>query len=126
MTVLLYAAILGFMQVALAFLVISRRWKYKVAKGDGDVPELRQAIRVHGNFAEYVPFIVLLMYLAEMSGAHALAIHALGLILLSGRLMHAKGLFTSSGPTRLRMFGMIFTFVAFLSSAFTCLLYYIF
>ena len=122
MTVLLYAAILGFMQVALAFLVISRRWKYKVAKGDGDVPELRQAIRVHGNFAEYTPIMLVLMLIAEQSSASATLLHSCGAMFLVGRLAHGFcfGFLAHSMP--LRIGGMVLTLTALGSMAIAQLL----
>ena len=40
----------------------------RVLFGDGDNIKLRSAIRAHANFAEYVPLIVLMVGLLEMSG----------------------------------------------------------
>ena len=62
-----YAAVFGLVFVALSFRVIRIRQRLGVGLGDGEDPLLRRAIRVHGNFAEYVPFALLLVYFAEQA-----------------------------------------------------------
>ena len=57
----IYAAILTFVYVKLTLNVISLRRENKVSLGDGDIKELQQAIRSHGNFAEYVPLGLILL-----------------------------------------------------------------
>ncbi|MDP1674532.1 MAG: MAPEG family protein [Burkholderiales bacterium] len=47
----LYAAILGLIFVALSLQTIRLRRRHRVALGDGDHAPLRQAMRVHANFA---------------------------------------------------------------------------
>jgi hypothetical protein len=42
-----------------------------------------QAMRVQANFAEYVPFAVLLLVLAEIQGLPDAALHAAGLLLVA-------------------------------------------
>ena len=61
----LFAAIFGIIYVVLAFGVIKLRFKGQVSLGDGGDEELEKAIRVHGNFAEYVPFTLLLLWFVE-------------------------------------------------------------
>lgn len=48
-------------------------------------------MRVHGNFAEYVPLAMILIMLAELGGASNRTLDALGLALLLGRAVHAFG-----------------------------------
>ena len=59
--VLLYAALLGLILVYLSYRVVSYRVKYKVGIGDGGNTKLARAIRVQGNFVEYVPIALLLI-----------------------------------------------------------------
>jgi len=54
-------------------------------------------IRSQGNFAEYVPLALLLMLFLEMSHFSVYLLHALGIALLGGRLLHGYALsFTPS------------------------------
>ena len=58
-----YLAILALLYVVLGLQVSRLRRGNRVLFGDGDNRELRSAIRAHGNFAEYVPVIVLMVAL---------------------------------------------------------------
>lgn len=88
----LYAAILALVYAALSAWVIAGRVTYRVNHGDGGNERLNRRIRAHGNFAEYVPFILLLMGLFEASGGSRIAIHAALLILTLARLLHPIGM----------------------------------
>ena len=81
----LYAALLAPLFVLLAIRVIAARRSARVPVGDGGDAELRRRMRVHANFAEYVPFALLLMALAESLGITPWLIHVLGLALLGSR-----------------------------------------
>ncbi|TXH95786.1 MAG: glutathione S-transferase [Rheinheimera sp.] len=113
----LYAAVLAVMFVGLALAVVRQRFKLRVGLGDGQQPELIKAIRIHGNFAEYVPFLLVLMFIAEQQQAAAWQIHLLGVLTVGGRLLHLVGLRQSSGTSIARFFGMISTFAALLCGA---------
>jgi len=76
-----------------------------------------RAIRVHSNFAEYVPFGLLLLYLAEIQGAPSAAVHGVGLCLLIGRLSHAYGVSQEDEQFQYRVRGISLTFTAFVASA---------
>ncbi len=112
-----YAAILALIYVALAMLVIRLRLSERVSLGAGDSPALERQIRVHGNFAEYVPFALLLLAMAEMRAAPPVWLHALGAILVAARLAHAAGLSSAVGLSALRSGGMIGTFGAIIGAA---------
>ncbi|MGZ5919923.1 MAG: MAPEG family protein [Hyphomicrobium sp.] len=49
-------------------------------------------MRVHANFAEYAPFALLLMALAESLGPPHVLTHLVGLMLVAGRTLHAARL----------------------------------
>ena len=104
-----YAAVFGLVFVALSFRVIRIRQRLGVGLGDGEDPLLRRAIRVHGNFAEYVPFALLLVYFAEQAARNALAAHVLCGLLLLARLSHAWGVAQVREELRFRVFGLSVT-----------------
>lgn len=103
----LYAGLLALLLVWLSLRVITLRRAHKVSFGDGGVPELQIAIRAQGNATEYIPIALILLALLELSGAHMALIHAGGIAVLAGRLVHARGLLTNR--LRFRVLGMQFT-----------------
>lgn len=111
-----YAGILGILGVALAILVVRGRVVHKVDIGDGGKPEMVGAVRAFGNFAEYVPLIIVLMALGEMLGEPKWLTHALGIGLLAGRLLHAYGFSKTTGTSPGRFLGTNLTWIALLVS----------
>jgi len=63
----IYAAILTFVYVKLTLNVINLRRQNEVSLGDGGRDDLQQAIRSHGNFAEYVPLGLILLGCLEVN-----------------------------------------------------------
>ncbi len=116
-----YAALLALFFVFLSIRVIGWRRVKKVELGHGDDNQLLRRMRVHANFAEYVPFTLLLMAMAESMTAPRPLIHLAGLILIAGRLMHAYGLSQTPHILRYRVWGMMLTFLALSISALLCL-----
>lgn len=106
-----YGGLLGLLALVLAGLVIRMRLRNKVSVGDGDNPEMLRTIRVQANFSEYVPLALLLMALGETLGGARWLVHAEGLALLIGRLMHAWGLYNHAGPNIGRFLGTNLTFI---------------
>lgn len=117
-----YASLLALLFVFLSFRVIGWRRLVKVEIGHGDDNQLLRRMRVHANFAEYVPFTLLLMAMAESMTAPRPLIHLVGLLLIAGRLMHAYGLSQTPHILRYRVWGMMLTFFALSISALLCLL----
>ncbi len=113
----IYAAILGLGFVRLSFLTLRLRRQNKIALGDGGNPQLLRAIRVHSNFAEYLPISLILIYMTESIGAPIYLIHFLGISLLIGRLSHAWGVSQENENFKFRVFGMIATFNAIIVSS---------
>jgi uncharacterized membrane protein YecN with MAPEG domain len=112
-----YAAALAVMYVLLAGLVIRQRFKTRVGLGDGQQPELIKVVRIHGNFAEYAPLLLVLLLVLEIQGAALWQLHLIGGLTFFGRISHAVGLWKSSGTSLPRFVGMICTFLALLMSA---------
>jgi len=112
-----YAALLAILFIVLSFRVIFVRRGERISLGDGDNPALRARVRVHANFAEYVPLSLLLMLMAELLGGHSVLVHALGLMLLIGRAAHAWGVSQHPQIMILRQVGMVLTFLSLLVAA---------
>lgn len=114
----LYAGLCAILLIALSLRVARLRGSLKVALGDGGERALQKAIRVQGNFVEYVPMALLLLFLLELSRQAPLwALHVLGADLLLGRILHAIGLSTSAGLSFGRFVGTLLTFSMILITA---------
>ncbi len=94
----------------LSFRVIRHRRAERIPLGSGGNAALERAIRAHANFAEFVPFAVLLLILAEWGGAWPWLLHALGALLVAARLSHGMGMVQDPEDYRFRVFGMTGTF----------------
>ena len=112
-----YAGLLGLILLGLSGAVIKQRWRARIGVGHGDDDRLERWIRIHGNFAEYVPMALVLLALIELQGAASWLLHALGAALVVGRLAHAQGFAGSPGESPGRAVGMLATFsVVFVAS----------
>jgi uncharacterized membrane protein YecN with MAPEG domain len=88
----LIACILAAFFIHLSLGVIRLRRRHKVGLGSGGVDDLERAIRAQANFAEYVPIALILMACLEINGAPLWLIGILGIALVAGRMIHAKGI----------------------------------
>ena len=104
------ASILTLIFVRLSFAVIGLRRKNKVGLGSGGHEDLERAIRAQGNFAEYVPFGIILIACLELNGAPWWLVAVPGITLIIGRLIHAKGINVPPPDFSKRILGMKFTF----------------
>jgi uncharacterized membrane protein YecN with MAPEG domain len=111
----LYAGLLGLLLIALSAQVVLARRRYRVRLGTGTEEGMRQAVRVQANFAEYVPFAVLLLVFAEITGLPASAVHGAGILLVASRLLHAVGLAQSPGWSFGRFYGTAGTWLVIVS-----------
>ena len=107
----LYAGLNGLLALVLALRVTMVRAKKKIDIGDGGDGQLLQAIRVHGNNAEYLALILVLMALIEVLGAPVMALHVLGVALTLGRVLHAQGMYSTAGPSFGRVAGQMATWI---------------
>lgn len=112
----LYAAPLALMFVVLSVRVILVRRRKGIAFGFGDDLDLERRIRVHANFIEYAPFALLLLILAEASGAPQRWLHINGGLLLFGRFAHAFGVSRQQWDGIGRVLGMAGSQIAILIS----------
>jgi hypothetical protein len=104
------AALLAFMFIYLSLSVIKVRRSRRVAIGAGGDAVLERAMRVHANFAEYVPFALVLLTLCALRGLPDVLLAALCAVLLLGRAVHAYGVSQDNEDFRLRVAGMMATF----------------
>ena len=116
----LYASLLAVLFLFLSVRVIGWRRQQRVEIGHGEDVQLLRRMRVHANFAEYAPFTLLLMALAENLGPPHVLVHLVGLTLLAGRTMHAYGLSQTPHILKYRVWGMTLTFAAVGIAAMIC------
>ncbi len=117
MVITIYAPAFALLYVVLSMNVIRTRRREKVGLGAGGNPAVERAMRVHANFAEYVPLALLLLLILEQSGAQAIWLHGLFLTLLAGRLVHAWGVSQQDEDFRFRVSGMVMTFSVIIASS---------
>ncbi len=110
----IYAALFGLLLLTLSFLVVRARWRFKTGLGIGTEDGMQRAVRVQGNFTEYVPLALVLLLLAELAGAPAIGLHLAGGLLLVSRLLHAWGLGQSSKRSFGRYWGTVGTWLVLL------------
>ena len=85
------AGLLGLLGVVLTLQVGRLRGQKRINLGDGGDPEMIAAIRAHGNFVEFTPLLLLLIYMAsDFHGFRVTAI--LSVVLLVARVLHAGGM----------------------------------
>lgn len=105
-----YAAILALLYVYLSARTIGFRRKSRVSIGDGGDQELLRAVRMHANFAEYVPLSLILLTYIELQAGPMLLLHVLGGLLLVARISHAYGISSVHAKGIFRVGGMAGTF----------------
>ncbi|MBK67818.1 MAG: glutathione S-transferase [Rickettsiales bacterium] len=110
-----YASLLALLIFPMVILIIKRRLSSKIGLGMGrhdglrDEQQLLKAVRIHGNYIEFVPIMLLLFALIEMIGADPYLMHGLGILLLAARISHGLGLYDSAMRTAKRTFGVLAT-----------------
>lgn len=107
----LYAGLSALLYVYLSARIVRLRYKYKTPFGEGTEVELARAVRVHGNFIEYVPLALVLILMLDYMQFPTLLVHFLGVTLLAGRIAHAVGISRERGINALRGIGMVLTFL---------------
>jgi uncharacterized membrane protein YecN with MAPEG domain len=105
----IYAGLLGLLFAALSLRVIRSRKRLGISLGDGGEAELRRRIRSQANFAEYAPFGILLLAIAELQGMAGALVHLFGAMLFLGRVIHSWSLAQSPQVFPARVAGMALT-----------------
>lgn len=105
----LYAALLVILFIVLSARVITYRRANSISLGHGEDEVLLRRTRAQANCAEYAPFGILMMVIAETLSAHPLLIHLMGVLLVLGRIAHAYGVGGPGMNIRWRVRGMVLT-----------------
>ncbi|MFV1983257.1 MAG: MAPEG family protein [Thiohalomonadales bacterium] len=121
MIFVLYVVIATFIIVQLSLKVIKLRQFHKVSVGYGGNEELQRAISAQLNAVEYLPIGLILLMSLELNMASILLIHAAGIVFITGRILHARGMLTDS--MKLRVLGMQITFFMLITLAILNLIY---
>lgn len=105
---LLTAALLALVFIILSVQTIQARFAGGVSIGDGNNELVRLRMRIHANFAEYVPLVLVMMALVEAAGGAPFWLHILGLAFVVVRISHAFGM-TRPAPNPFRIAGTMGT-----------------
>jgi len=106
-----YVGLCALIFFILSVMVIRLRAVRHVWFGDAGHADLHRAIRVQANFAEYTPLALLVIVVVEAAGYSIWIVHALGIALVAGRILHACGLMRSAGASFGRFVGTNLTFL---------------
>src|SRR5262249_11109936 len=117
-----YAALLALFFMYLSTRVMMERHATSVSLGSGGHRMLERRIRVHGNFAEYVPLAVILLGALEMLGHAHWYLHLLCLSLLAGRIAHAWGVAQEPDNYPARAAGVVLTYIAIIGASLSLLI----
>ena len=117
----LYAAIFGLTIVVLSIAVSVTRARKGIEHGDGGDDRLHRLIRIHGNFAEFVPLALVLMLILEVGGGSPTLLHVLGIVLVVGRVSHFFGLAGTQDWRPGRAAGSLLTSAVIVVTAFAVL-----
>ena len=117
MITMLYAGLCTILVVFLALRVVHWRFRHKIGLGDGGDRHLLMRVRAHANAVENMPLALLLLGGMELNGYSPSLVHGFGATLFVSRAAHAWGLSHSSGTSRGRFLGSLFTWTLMLAMA---------
>jgi len=121
----LFAAILAIVYICLSVGVIKQRLGKNISIGSAGDTELEKVMRIHANFAEYVPISLILMWFIEIITYSSSLVFILGCVLLVSRLAHVIGLNDTANKMMYRRVGMIGTFAVILISSIVLIWHYV-
>jgi hypothetical protein len=105
----LYAGLISLFVIPLGIHVVINRIRSHIGIFDGGDEQLVKAMHILSNFTEHVPLALIVMILAELSGAEPEMMHLMGAILIGARSFHIYGLSMSAGPSIGRFIGAMGT-----------------
>ena len=117
MITMLYAGLCTILVVVLGLRVVLFRFRHRIGIGDGGDATLQRRVRVHANAIENLPLALLLLGGMELNGYPPQLIHGFGATLFVSRVAHAWGLSHSSGTSKGRFLGTLFTWTLMLAMA---------
>ena len=86
----------------------------------GGNPAMLRRMRGHANFAEYVPLILLMMAMLELSKFSIYLLHALGITLFVARLLHGYALSFTEKFKFGRFWGTLLTYIVMVVAGVLC------
>jgi len=101
------------MYLVLSIYAANTRRKQKVAVGVGN-ETLQRASRAHGNFIEFTVIFLFSFLILEINNTNYMYLYFIGTFFLVGRISHAYSMVWKNGL--FRMFGMVATFVSYISN----------
>lgn len=110
----LYVGLNILILLVLGLMVMVRRNQSQIGIGDGGDAGLIRASRAHANGAEWTPAALIGLIAAAALGAPVIAIHALGVMLTAGRVLHGFGLSRNSGRSIGRVLGALLTLIVYI------------
>ena len=113
---LLTASILGLIYLGLCYNVVQHRIK-EIKQVDFDQAILDRMVRVQCNFNDYVPIILILLFLLENAGAKNFIVLGVSIGLVVGRILHAWGLSSKAGTSFGRYYGTLLTWLSLLTAS---------
>jgi len=105
-----YAIILALLIVWLSLNVIKIRRHHQILYGDGNNKMLQIARAAQANATEYIPISLILLFALEYNHGSAWLVHGFGVVIVVGRLIHARGLLADR--LKLRILGMQLTLLS--------------
>jgi uncharacterized protein len=124
-TTAFYAGLLALVYLGLSGWVVASRVSGNVLLGDAGDDTMLRRVRVHANFSEYVPLVLILVGLLEAGGAAHGLVQGLLIALLVGRILHPIGMFAPPNSPRqfaCRGGGILLTLAALGTAAIALLL----
>ena len=110
----MYASVLALIIIWLCYKVVVFRRIKRVDIGDGgDATGIRH-IRAQQNAVEYIPIALILFAAYELNNGNHLMLHAIGITLVIGRLIHPWGFVSKKGISFGRFYGTLLTWLAIL------------
>lgn len=110
-----FAGFLALFYLLLSLRVLALRgnpvFRFLAFGRDADGQVMERAARGHGNFAEYVPIFLILLYLGETGGANDQMLYGCAGAFTLGRLMHGILFAFLRKSMALRVGGMILTLI---------------
>jgi uncharacterized protein len=116
----LYAGLLALLFFALSLRVVQMRGT-GISLGDGGNTAMLRRIRGHANFAEYVPLVLIMMALLELSKFSIYVLHAIGVTLFVARLLHGYALSFTEKFKFGRFWGTLLTYIVMVVAGVLCI-----
>lgn len=101
--------ILGLLFFTHTVRVIMMRDGKNISLGDGNDETMLRRVRTHGNFTEYVPFLLVSLLLLESAAVSQGLLMAYSASLILGRIIHAMGILPAGGVLWARIVGTLLT-----------------